>query len=52
MCSFTFFNQKVCTVNVHEMHYKFNPGPSPLRLYGSYALYLMNIFLVDDFLHP
>jgi hypothetical protein len=29
MCSFKFFNQNVCTVNVHEMYYKFNPGPSP-----------------------
>jgi hypothetical protein len=29
MCSFTFFKQNVCTVNVHEMYYKFNPGPSP-----------------------
>jgi hypothetical protein len=29
MCSFKFFNQNVCTVSVHEMHYKFNPGPSP-----------------------
>jgi hypothetical protein len=28
MCSFKFFNQNVCTVNVHEMYYKFNPGPS------------------------
>jgi hypothetical protein len=30
MCSFKFFNQNVCTVNVHEMYYKFNHGPSPL----------------------
>jgi hypothetical protein len=29
MCSFKFFNQNVCTVNVHEMYYKFNPGSSP-----------------------
>jgi hypothetical protein len=29
MCSFKFFNQNVCTVNVHGMYYKFNPGPSP-----------------------
>jgi hypothetical protein len=29
MCSFKLFNQNVCTVNVHEMYYKFNPGPSP-----------------------
>jgi hypothetical protein len=29
MCSFKFFNQNVCTVNVHEMYYKFNPGLSP-----------------------
>ena len=21
--------QNVCTVNVHEMYYRFNPGPSP-----------------------
>jgi hypothetical protein len=28
MCSFKVFNQNVCTVNVHEMYYKFNPGPT------------------------
>jgi hypothetical protein len=26
MYSFTFFKQNVCTVNVHEMFYKFNPA--------------------------
>jgi hypothetical protein len=30
MCNFKFFKQNVCTVNVHEMYYKFNPGPSPV----------------------
>jgi hypothetical protein len=29
MYSFKLFKQNVCTVNVHEMYYKFNPGPSP-----------------------
>jgi hypothetical protein len=34
MCSFKLFNQNVCTVNVHEMYYKFNPGPSPEKRLG------------------
>jgi hypothetical protein len=30
MGSFKFVNQNVCTVNVHEMYYEFNPGHSPI----------------------
>jgi hypothetical protein len=39
LCSFTFFKQNVCTVNVHEMYYKFNPGPSPDRWLEETYLY-------------
>ena len=31
MYGFKIFGQNVCTVNVHEMYYRFNPGPSPIR---------------------
>jgi hypothetical protein len=41
MCSFKFFNQNVCTVNVHEMYYKFNPGPSRACMWLSMLSWLL-----------
>jgi hypothetical protein len=34
-------NQNVCTVNVHEMYYKFNPGTSPCYIGRGYRLVKM-----------
>jgi hypothetical protein len=47
MCSFKFFNQNVCTVNVHEMYYKFNPGPSPYAM-GIWDAHTMHTIDDDD----